>query len=111
MKKRDWLEWPFFEDRHRELATRLDEWCVDALAGVDHADTDQACRHLVAGLGAAGWLRVGVAQGPAGKWGGRWPEIDSRALCIVRETLARHDGLADFAFAMQGLGKIGRAHV
>jgi acyl-CoA dehydrogenase len=58
----------------------------------------------VARLGEAGWLRVAVPQGPQGGWGGRWPAIDSRALCIMRETLASHDGLADFAFAMQGLG-------
>jgi acyl-CoA dehydrogenase len=30
--------------------------------------------------------------------------LDVRTLCLTRETLARHDGLADFAFAMQGLG-------
>src|SRR3546814_15257288 len=62
------------------------------------------CRRLVAELGHAGWLRFAVPQGPQGSWGGCWPQIDSRAVCILRETLARHDGLADFAFAMQGLG-------
>ena len=104
MNDTSWLEWPFFDERHQELARQLEAWCNSTLAHVDHGDTDAACRRLVGELGAAGWLRVGVPQGPDGSWGGRWPAIDSRALCIVRETLARHDGLADFAFAMQGLG-------
>ena len=55
-------------------------------------------------MGEAGWLRYAVAGGPGGAWGGALPEVDSRSVCILRETLARHEGLADFAFAMQGLG-------
>lgn len=104
MNPASWLEWPFFDQRHQELAAGLDEWCLRTLSAVDHSDTDAACRHLVSELGGAGWLRMVVPQGPDGRWGGRWPDIDSRAVCIMRETLARHDGLADFAFAMQGLG-------
>lgn len=104
MSDTSWQEWPFFEDRHRELARDLDAWCEYSLKGFDHKDTDAACRHLVRELGAAGWLRHAVPEGPGGNWGGRWPSIDSRSVCILRETLARHDGLADFAFAMQGLG-------
>ena len=104
MSDTSWLDWPFFDERHPQMAHELDAWCQKALAEVDHSDTDAACRHLVKALGQAGWLRVAVPQGPDGSWGGRWPQIDSRALCIMRETLARHDGLADFAFAMQGLG-------
>ncbi len=90
------LDWPFFDNRHRELARSLDAWCVANLQ-VDHdADVDAQCRSLVAQLGAAGWLNHAVArEGQA---------IDTRAICLIRETLARHDGLADFAFAMQGLG-------
>ncbi|HEU0229811.1 MAG TPA: acyl-CoA dehydrogenase family protein [Burkholderiaceae bacterium] len=99
-----WLEWPFFEGRHRELATSLAAWCASDLPQGDHADTDATCRRLVRALGAGGWLRYVVPHGSAGKWGGRWPEIDSRAVCLLRETLAFHDGLADFACAMQGLG-------
>jgi acyl-CoA dehydrogenase len=99
-----WLDWPFFEDRHRELAGALQAWCAGRYTEDDHAGVDAACRRRVAQLGADGWLRYAVPQGPGGKWGGKWPDIDSRALCIIRETLARHDGLADFAFAMQGLG-------
>ena len=92
----DCLDWPFFDAQHRELATALDAWCVDHLH-VDHgADVDGQCRALVAQLGAAGWLRHAVA--------GEGQAIDTRAICLIRETLARHDGLADFAFAMQGLG-------
>ncbi|CAM3590849.1 Acyl-CoA dehydrogenase [Bordetella sputigena] len=100
----DWLTWPFFDDTHRQLATGLDVWCASSLHGLDHADTDAACRSLVARLGQAGWLRYCVPAGPDGAWGGQLPAVDSRAVCILRETLARHDGLADFALAMQGLG-------
>lgn len=90
---KSFLTWPFFEDRHRELAEGLDAWASDALAHVDHSDTDAACRELVAKLGEGGWLRHSGGEG-----------LDLRSLCLIRETLARHDGLADFAFAMQGLG-------
>ncbi|MFD2739953.1 acyl-CoA dehydrogenase family protein [Sulfitobacter aestuarii] len=90
------LDWPFFEERHRELAGALEEWAATTLPGLDHSDVDAACRALVAQLGEGGWLRHSGA--PAGE------RLDVRALCLIRETLARHDGLADFAFAMQGLG-------
>ncbi|MBF6615348.1 acyl-CoA dehydrogenase family protein [Pollutimonas thiosulfatoxidans] len=104
MRDASWLDWPFFDQKHHELAQSLEDWCAATLQNVDHSDTDAACRHLVAQLGRGGWLQFAVPQGPDGSWGGRWPQIDSRAVCILRETLARHDGLADFAFAMQGLG-------
>ncbi|MVW73392.1 MULTISPECIES: acyl-CoA dehydrogenase family protein [unclassified Bordetella] len=104
MADTSWLDWPFFDDRHREMAAELEAWCVDALADIDHHDTDAACRHLVAALGKAGWLRYCVPSGPDQSWGGALPQIDSRMVCILRETLARHEGLADFAAAMQGLG-------
>ncbi len=93
----DHLDWPFFDARHRELANALDAWCSAHLQHVDHdGDVDAKCRALVAQLGAAGWLSHAVA--------GEGQAIDTRAICLIRETLARHDGLADFAFAMQGLG-------
>src|SRR5690554_6990367 len=104
MNEQDWLEWPFFDDRHSELAHEIDAWCRSELMDLDDTDVDAACLERVRRLGQAGWLQITVPQGPDGQWGGRWPEIDSRALCIMRETLARHDGLSDFAFAMQGLG-------
>jgi acyl-CoA dehydrogenase len=95
MVDRSFLDWPFFEARHREMAVALEEWCAGHLP-VDHRDVDAACRALVAMLGAGGWLRhTGAAAGE---------RLDVRTLCLIRETLARHDGLADFAFAMQGLG-------
>jgi acyl-CoA dehydrogenase len=100
----DWLDWPFFDASHRALAAKAGAWCATALGGIDLADTDAACRALVRRLGQAGWLRYCVPAGPGGAWGGALPAVDSRAVCILRETLARHDGLADFAFAMQGLG-------
>ncbi len=93
---RTYLDWPFFEDRHRARAAGLEDWARAHLGAVDHADADATCRALVADLGAAGWLEAtGAAAGEA---------LDLRALCLSREILARHDGLADFAFAMQGLG-------
>ncbi len=95
---RDHLDWPFFDAAHGEWAAKLDAFAASpALAAVDHADTDAACRALVRALGEAGLLDAAVSL--AGGEG-----IDSRRLCIARETLAYHDGLADFAFAMQGLG-------
>ena len=95
MPDTSFLTWPFFEDRHRALAQGLEAWCAAHLP-VDHGDVDGACRGLVAGLGAAGWLQHSAA--------GLGERLDVRTLCLIRETLARHDGLADFSFAMQGLG-------
>ena len=100
MSDRRYLELPFFEPRHAELAAAVDAWAARTAEGIDHADTDAACRAWVRALGDAGWLRYAV---PASH-GGALPVLESRALCLLRETLARHDGLADFAFAMQGLG-------
>lgn len=100
MSDKTYLELPFFADAHRSLERDLDAWCGENLRDVDHHDADAACRTLVRQLGQAGWLRYCV---PAA-FGGALPALDSRALCLLRETLARHDGLADFAFAMQGLG-------
>lgn len=92
MNDTQFLEWPFFEDRHRELSTRLEAWCNAELPR-EHSEVDATCIQLVRDLGKAGFL-----EGTAGE------HIDVRSLCLIRETLARHDGLADFAFAMQGLG-------
>lgn len=96
------LAWPFFDERHRELAAHLGAWAATHLHGAGHdADVDAQCRSLVRDLGRAGWLRHAVA-GTA--YGGATEAIDTRAICLLRETLAWHHGLADFAFAMQGLG-------
>lgn len=89
-------DWPFFESHHRELAQRMSAWAGRELAGEHGADVDAACRHLVRQLGHAGWLKHAVALAGC--------SIDTRALCLIREALAFHSGLADFAFAMQGLG-------
>lgn len=86
------LDWPFFAPRHAELEHRLELWAAAELHDDNGDDVDSTCRALVAQLGAAGWLNHAVST------------IDTRAICIIRETLARHAGLADFAFAMQGLG-------
>ncbi len=102
MADHSFLDWPFFDAPHRALARSLDAWATDTLAHAGHAgDVDAQCRTLVRQLGAGGWLRHAVA-GTA--HGGATELIDTRAICLLRETLARHHGLADFAFAMQGLG-------
>lgn len=92
------LALPFFDDAHRTLAQGLVPWA--AAQEVDEADDRAACREWVQRLGAGGWLRYCV---PAAH-GGALPALDSRALVLLRETLAYHSPLADFAFAMQGLG-------
>jgi acyl-CoA dehydrogenase len=99
MPDASFLSWPFFEDSHRDLARDLDGWCQDQIAPLaehEDEDVDGACRELVRRLGEGGWLRRAVAAE-----GGR---LDVRSLCLIRETLARYSGLADFAFALQGLG-------
>ena len=101
MTDQDYLAWPFFDDSHRKLAREIDAWAADHLVHTEESgDLDQACRSLVADLGEAGWLRHCVAKG----YGGARDTIDVRSLCMLRENLARRSGLADFAFAMQGLG-------
>ncbi len=95
MADTSFLEWPFFDAQHRALAAELESWSGAHLP-VDHHDVDGACRGLVTALGAGGWLQHSAA--------GEGERLDVRSLCLIRETLARHDGLADFAFAMQGLG-------
>ena len=97
MADRSFLNWPFFADRHRALADELERWCAKNLPA-DHGDVDAACRDLVQKLGRDGWL-AHTAPDPNAP-----APLDVRSLCLIRETLARHDGLADFAFAMQGLG-------
>ena len=99
MADRTYLDWPFLEDEHRALHARLSEWCASYDFRHDD-DTDAACRRLVADLGNAGWLRHCV---PAA-WGGESETLDVRSIALSRELLAYHSGLADFSFAMQGLG-------
>lgn len=97
MSDTSFLDWPFFEDRHRALHRELESWCADNLP-VAHGDVDDACKALVTMLGEGGWL-THTAVDPAAP-----APLDVRSLCLIRETLARYEGLADFAFAMQGLG-------
>jgi acyl-CoA dehydrogenase len=99
MTDSSYLDWPFLEDRHRALKQDLDAWCGRYDFRHDD-DVDAACRKLVADLGKAGILKNCV---PAA-WGGESEKLDVRSLALCRETLGYHSGLADFAFAMQGLG-------
>lgn len=99
------LNWPFFEPAHRDFKQSLDAWCQQQLVHATHDESrsavDAECRRLVALLGTGGWL----AHAVAGKaHGAVADQIDTRRLCLLRETLAFHNGLSDFAFAMQGLG-------
>jgi len=100
MADRSFLDWPFFDNSHRELAGELESWCESNLGDAHGSDVDAECRALVRKLGDGGWLRYCV---PAA-YGGVHDNLDTRSLALIRETLARHSGLADFAFAMQGLG-------
>ena len=118
MADRDFLAWPFLEDRHRAFAAEVEAWAAQHAASLtDHHDADASTAALAHAMGEAGLLRVAVPES------GR---LDVRSLCLARDILARHSGLADFAFAMQGLGtgpitlfgsealkdmEIGRAHV
>ena len=101
MSDKKYLEWPFLEPRHRALENALDAWATAHITQDHPHDVDAACRALVRLLGQGGWLRHAVA-GTA--YGGASEVLDTRSLCLIRETLGRHSGLADFAFAMQGLG-------
>ncbi|MYM84003.1 acyl-CoA dehydrogenase [Duganella sp. FT50W] len=101
MSDKNYLAWPFFDAHHAALEAALDAWAAQHVAGAHAGDVDAACRHLVRQLGERGWLRHAIG-GTA--YGGAGDMIDTRAICLIRETLARHNGLADFAFAMQGLG-------
>jgi acyl-CoA dehydrogenase len=100
---RSFLDWPFLTPDHKTLAFDVDAWARSTLPplleGAEH-DLDGTCRRLVAALGEAGWLRYAVPKA----YGGVYDRLDVRSLAILRETLAYHSGLADFAFAMQGLG-------
>ena len=97
---REHLDWPFFGPEHRRLVAQLDEFCAGpAIGAIDHHAVDAACRTIVKELGKAGLLEACV-----GGWTADAPALDSRAICLTRETLAWHDGLADFGVAMQGLG-------
>ena len=103
MADRSYLDWPFFEERHRKLAQELDDWCRQT-KWPHHGDsvdaTDEACRQRVQLLAEGEWLRWCVPR----EYGGKHKSLDVRSLCLIRETLARYDALADFSFAMQGLG-------
>lgn len=101
MTDRSFLQWPFFEDHHRQLAADLDSWATLNLIDIPHDDVDNVCRNLVSQLGDAGWLQYATVNPESAESTTR---LDVRALCLIRETLARHAGLADFSFAMQGLG-------
>ena len=95
----NFLAWPFFEPQHRALHAGLTLWAGQHLAHVAHGDVDASCRAIVAALGRDGWL---THSAPDPQDAGA--KLDVRSLALIRETLARHSGLADFAFAMQGLG-------
>ncbi|MFY9730406.1 MAG: acyl-CoA dehydrogenase family protein [Candidatus Acidiferrales bacterium] len=101
MADSSFLDWPFFEERHRKLAADLEAWASAHLSASHDANVDEACQKLVRELGSGGWLKYAI--GGSG-YGAAADNIDTRAICIIRETLARYSGLADFAFAMQGLG-------
>ncbi len=102
MADTSFLDWPFFDDDHRRLAADIDAWAEAEVAPREHEedDVDTLSRNFVELLGRGGWLAYCIPRAH----GGRFEQLDVRSLCLIRETLARRSGLADFAFAMQGLG-------
>ncbi len=92
----DFLDWPFFEERHRALREKLRSFIQERLGGIDDSDHRKACTVLVERLAKGGFLEYAVPKV------GQSPDV--RSLCVIRETLSHHHGLADFAFALQGLG-------
>lgn len=103
MSDSTFLQWPFFTDAHRRLTTDLRAWSAKHLASEadhGHASVDAACRRLARSLGDAGWLRYAVPKA----FGGALDALDVRSLCLIRESLGYQSGLADFVFALQGLG-------
>lgn len=95
------LQWPFFTDAHRKFAADLHSWsAIEIASGNEQAEVDAACRKLAQLLGDAGWLRYAVPKA----YGGISAHLDVRSLCLIREALSYHSGLADFVFALQGLG-------
>lgn len=107
MADRSYLRWPFLDDKHRSYANDLKQWAQTSVSSlIDHADLydrsslDDACKKLVSELGTAGWLRSVVPK----EFGGLNDSLDVRTICLSREVLGFESGLADFAFAMQGLG-------
>ena len=101
MSPRSHLEWPFFEDRHRSLAGQIEQWAATHLQKRCARNVDDECRRLVRALGDAGWLRYSIG---GAEYGAAFDAIDARSVCLIREAFARFSGLADVAFAMQGLG-------
>ena len=106
MTERTYLNWPFLEESHRQLANDFRIWADQKIAPLseheprDDADLDALARELVKRFATGGWLQYSV---PA-PWGGKYPSLDVRALCLMREILAQYSGMADFSFVMQGLG-------
>ncbi len=92
MSDASFLHWPFFDDAHRDAAASLATWADARPLDAEDGDLDAQCRSWVKALGSGGWLEYAVLP------------KDVRTLCLARETLAYRSALADFAFAMQGLG-------
>lgn len=95
------LNLPFFGQEHADLSKNLHVWAKNHLSHLGHDDVDTQCQQIVKRLGEGNWLQYCVA---GKRYGGLFDQIDTRSVCLIREILAKHHGLADFAFAMQGLG-------
>ena len=99
MADTSFLNWPFLNQSHNVLHSKLEAWALENLQNISHDNPDITCKSLVSKLGKAGFLKYsGISA--------EHPKVDVRSLCLIREILARHEGLADFAFAMQGLGSM-----
>ncbi len=102
MTDTSYQHWPFWDDVHRERKNDIENWCAQNLDAAPHGDidVDAECKALVKQLAEGGFLKYAVAIRAADE------TLDVRSMCLMRETLARYSGLADFAFAMQCLGSV-----
>ena len=100
MPDRSFLAWPFFDDSHRQLADAISKWAKREISGEVSEAVDQQCREFLSSLASGGWLRYVVPK----QYGGATESLDARSVCLIRDALAYHSGLAEFSFAMQGLG-------
>ena len=106
MSDQSYLDWPFFDDNHRRFAKELRAWAEKEIAPLQYEEPnnneklDDLCRNFVRKLGKGGWLKYCVPE----PFGGKLKKFDVRILALTREILGYYSGLADYSFAMQGLG-------
>ncbi len=96
------LALPLYEPRHTALAQRISEWCGAHAALWEESDPsshEQTGLRILQALAQDGWLAfLHPDAGPEAE-----PAGDFRSICLMRESLAYADDLADYAFSIQAL--------